>query len=285
MSARNNEERIGARNIDTSTTPAALAENPLHFVTPTEFIELPSKGIGYPEGHVLYEKDVIEIRFMTAKDEDILSSKTLLKKGIAIERFLQNIIVDSNIKVHELLIGDKNAIIVGARASGYGNIYQTKIRCPNCGETSKFDFDLNGAKTYFPPDNLDAYSIQKTTQGTFTVKTPVSGFSVEVRLMTGKDEVELAFINEKKKKLNISTDSSVTDQYKKFIVSVNGYKERDVINYYIDNMPAADSRSLRLAYKKITPNIELKGDFECPSCGHIQELEVPLGADFFWPDR
>ena len=106
MTTRNNEDRIGPQTIDSEPT-AAL--NPLEFVAPTELVDIPSKGLLYPADHPLHGKEEIEIRYMTAKEEDILTSKTLLKKGVAIDRFLQNIIVDKNIKVNDLLIGDKNA--------------------------------------------------------------------------------------------------------------------------------------------------------------------------------
>ena len=285
MSNRNNEDRIGARMPDTNPPPVGDGPtNPLHFVTPTEFIEIPSKGIGYPKGHPLDGKDVIEIRYMTAKEEDILSSKTLLKKGIAIERFLENVIIDKNIKVNSLLIGDKNAIIIGARSSGYGNIYETKVTCPKCETENTLNFDLNSASMYTPPENLEDMLVKKTESGNFLIKAPTSEFDIEVRLMRGQDEVDIVYNNQKKKKYNLK-DSLVTDQYKRFIVSVNGYTDPKIINYYIDNMPAADSRHIRRTYKKVTPNVELKDQFCCLSCGYEQELEVPLGADFFWPDR
>jgi hypothetical protein len=112
--SRNNPERTGAHSNADAPPPAAK----LQFVAPTEFVELPSKGRGYPEGHPLCGEEVIEIRFMTAKEEDILSSETLLKKGIAIERFMQSVIIDKRIKTDRLLVGDRNAIIIAARKYG-----------------------------------------------------------------------------------------------------------------------------------------------------------------------
>ena len=97
MSKRNNLDRSGAKTQADPPPPTESALSPLHFVAPTEFVELPSRGQGYPENHPLYGKETIEVRFMTAKDEDILSSRTLLKKGLAVERFLDNILVEKNI--------------------------------------------------------------------------------------------------------------------------------------------------------------------------------------------
>ena len=109
MSKRNNLDRMGAAHQGDPPPQAETKMDLLHFVAPTEFDELPSKGLGYSEEHPLFNQDTIEIRFMTAKDEDILSSRTLLKKGVAIERFLDNIIVEKDVKSSELLVGDRNA--------------------------------------------------------------------------------------------------------------------------------------------------------------------------------
>ena len=123
------------------TTPAAPAS--LSYVTPTEFVELPSRGQFYPTDHPLHGKDVIEMRFMTAKDEDILTSPALLKKGVAIDRLLQNLVVDSNVNPNNLLIGDKNAMLLAARISGYGEEYPVALQCNSCGETIEHQFNLS----------------------------------------------------------------------------------------------------------------------------------------------
>ena len=142
--SRNNNGRTGAvPQADAPMTETTDVKSPLHFVAPTEFVDLPSRGLGYDTGHPMHGKDTIEIRYMTAKDEDILTSKTLLKKGIAVERFLDNIIVDKQVKASTLLTGDRNAIIIAARISGYGADYTTQVTSPACSETSQFSYDLN----------------------------------------------------------------------------------------------------------------------------------------------
>ena len=113
---------------------------------------------------------------------------------------------------------------------------------------------------------------------------PVSKFDVECRLLTGKDEQYLVELKQNKKKKRLQ-DSTVTDQFKMMILSIQQFTDRDIINKFIDVMPAADARFLRNAYASATPNVKLKDEFSCTSCGHTQELEVPFGADFFWPDR
>ena len=161
---RNNEERSGAREVAAETPPQAQMANPLSFVVPTEFVDLPTKGRFYPEGHPLHNVEEIEIKFMTAKEEDILTSRSLLKKGVAIEKMLQNLVMDKSIDVESLFVGDRNAILVAARISGYGPEYKTSITCPACATTQTYEFDLQEAKT---SGFLDNPEILSTVEGDF----------------------------------------------------------------------------------------------------------------------
>ena len=138
---RNNEERLMGVSKPTPSEDVPKMANPMDFVMPTEFVALPSEG-KYPEGHPLHGQDSIEIRYMTAKDEDILSNRSLLKSGIALDRLIKNLIKDKNIDHRSLFVGDRNAIMIHARASAYGTDYRPKVQCPACGEISKFQFDL-----------------------------------------------------------------------------------------------------------------------------------------------
>ena len=280
MSNRNNPNRTGAGG--QPSDPASILGG-LDFVTPTEFVELPSKGQFYSEGHPLHNQEVIEIKFMTAKDEDILTSQSLLKKGLAIDRFLQNVIVDKSIKPDDLLIGDKNAVLIAARVSGYGDSYDTIVGCPACASKNQVSFDLTQKAVLESQIDTVDYA-KKTTDGTFLIKMPFSNLDVEFKLLTGKDENDLAFTQKKKAKGKMA-DSIMTDQYKKMIISVGGNNGRDVVNYYVDNMPLKDSSFLKSTYRVLNPDVKIMNEFECTTCGHEQPLEVPFGADFFWPDR
>jgi rubredoxin len=285
--SRNNEQRtaMGANSGDTSAAIKAKEtfRNPLEFVTPTDFVTLPSKGRGYPATHPLHNKEVIEIKYMTAKEEDILTSRTLLKKNLAIERFLQSIILDKNIKAKDMLIGDRNAVLVAARASGYGEVYETGVVCPECGERSKVSFDLSNPKIN-EAGKSDYCEVTPTENGTYILTAPVSKFKVELKLMTGEDEAYVMHAMQANKKNNLP-EANMSEQYKRMVVSVEGYTEQRIINHFLQNAPARDLRNIRIAYKDVSPDIKITEDFECPSCGHEQELEVPFGADFFWPDR
>tara|TARA_R110002096_G_scaffold137250_2_gene290506 strand:- start:736 stop:1551 length:816 start_codon:yes stop_codon:yes gene_type:complete len=255
----------------------------LDFVSPTQFVDLPSKGLGYPESHPFFSKEAVEIRFMTAKDEDILSSESLLRKGIAVDRFLKNVLMDDNIVVDSILIGDKNAILIAARISGYGNLYETQIQCPSCNAKNDLTFDLNRQEIHHGEIPEDS-SMTRNESGNFILELPLSSVTLEFRLLTGKDEKEMIkkMADAKKKK---SESTSVTDQYQMMTVSAQGETNRKLISKFIGLMPVGDSKLLRNAYKAVAPDVKIKDDFECTSCDYEQELEVPFGADFFWPKQ
>lgn len=280
-----NKDRLGLGD-DTSPeqsdpTPAFMGKpGPLTFSTPTEFVELPSGGRFYPENHPLHNREELEIRHMTAKQEDILSSQTLLKKGLAIDRFLESVIVGNNINTLDLLVGDRSALLVAARITGYGEEYATEVTCPSCGERSRFTFDLSKHSLYKGGDELE--EITWTDSGTFMTRLPGLKVNVEMRLLTGKDEQYLLKMSQNKKRKKLG-ETATTDQLRMTIVSVEGRSDPGSINALVEHLPAKDSRYLKEVFTKATPNIDLTQDFECSNCLHQQELEVPLTAEFFWP--
>ena len=289
MFKRNNEERVGSPAPQGGTPPIENTEPQqeqeapkpaLSFTTPTEIVDLPSKGLYYAEGHPLHGKDSVEIRFMTAKDEDILTSKSLLKKGVAIDRLLQNIIVDKSINVNSLLTGDKNALIVAARVTGYGSSYQTKMTCPSCGAQGTIDFDLEEESKVKSSEEVEG--VQDNGDGTFVATTPRGNIEVKMRLLDGSSEKKLLKLTANKKKNN-QPESTLSDQLRLAILSVGGQTDQAMINMFIRSLPASDARYLREVYSKKMPNVELKHNYECQSCGYEQELEVPFTSDFFWP--
>ena len=283
---RNNEDRLGARTVDADAPPqttGAATSASFSFSTPTEFVELPSKGRYYPDGHPLHGKEDIEIRHMTAKDEDILASETLIRKGIAVERLLQNVIVDKSIDINSLLIGDKNALVMATRVTGYGESYETQVTCPSCSKSVDQSFDLSILSLYHAEEkDLISQGIEVSSNGTFSLEMPISKVNVEVRLMNGYDEEYLLKLGENKRKKKLQ-ETMLTDQLTRMIVSINGDDSVAIKNKFIQHMPARDSRYLRTIYQKVVPDIDRVQDFICTSCGHAQELEVPFTVDFFWP--
>lgn len=283
MSERNNEQRLA------DDQPASVSAEQkqdkkadlLSFLSPTHFVDLPSKGKFYTPDHPLFNKDTVEIRFMTAKEEDILTSKSLLKKGIAVDRMLESVLVDKSIKLEDLLIGDKNAIIVGARVTGYGDEYDTKVQCPSCGSTVRHTFYLNELKNKYPCEEVEK---QLATTRTFKTKLPITKFEVEVKLLKGSDEKILAEMNEQKKSLK-KEETPMSDQLKMLIVSINGETDKNLIHRFVDACPAGDAKHIRKLYMDNIPNIDMTQKFTCRSCDSEMEMEVPFTVDFFWSGR
>ena len=269
-----NQDRLGGVQQQDTSPPQQTGG--FSFVVPTEFVELPSQGRFYAQGHPLHGKENVEIKQMTAKEEDILTSRSLLKKGVALDRLIQSLIVDKSIDPSTLLVGDRNAIIVAARVSGYGNDYSTNITCPACETKQTYTFDLNTASMLRGETNAEL-QVSDNRDGTITCILPKTQATLVVRLVTGKEERKL---------LNTTGDQGlVSRQLESVIVSVNGDSSPQAIQYAAHNLPSFDSRHLRMILKDATPNIDLTQTFSCSSCEYTQQMEVPLTADFFWPDR
>jgi len=286
--SRNNQDRVGTTPAHTEVSPViqnliSENQNSLSFVAPTEFIDLPSRGQFYPPAHPLHNQECVEIKFMTAKEEDILADKTLLKKGLAIDRLIKSILVDKSVDTNSLLVGDRNAILVGSRINGYGQEYDTKIICPVCFSHGRHEFDLSNAERNILED-LEEKGVQRTEVGTFVFRTPTVGASIECRLMTGADEKKLLKTAERQKKLKLP-ETALTNQLRAIIVSVNGQTDAKTIDAFVQSCPARDSRYIRLTYKECVPGIELKEEYVCGECGASTFVDVPFTTDFFWPQR
>ena len=272
--SRNNQSRLNAPQSAFSVDPVgAFAPTQVNISVPSEFVELPSRGIFYPPNHPLHGKQSIEIKHMTAREEDILVSESLIKKGIVLDRLIQSIVLDSKIDPSSILVCDRNAILISARSSGYGNEYEAQVFCPLCGDKNEVVYDLNNFSTEVPqlPEG-----VQLTGRGTITVTLPKSGKVVEFRLLVGRDESQ----NNPADKGN----NLISDQLKRVILSIDGNDDPGYIQIYCQNMPAFDSRFLRKIIKECTPSTDLMFDLTCISCGNKDKVEVPIGTRFFWPD-
>jgi len=277
-----NLNRQGAPN--TPPAPPQLeqqAQNIFSFPTPTEFVVLPSKGLFYGEEHPLHRAETVEIRHMTAKDEDILSSEALIKKGLVMDRLLKSVLTDATIDPATLLIGDKNAIIMAVRETGFGSLYNTNINCPACGTLNEKEFSL--ADRDIKESKL-LENVQLLENGNFLLTSTDYNpeITFEIKLLTGKDEQRIVKYVEGRKKLKLET-GSVTELLKNVLVSVNGISQASALQEIIKQIPVSLSRQIRKVYEDAMPNIELKADFNCDNCSHIERLEVPINIDFFWP--
>lgn len=250
------------------------------FEIPVETVPLPSQGKVYPEGHPLHHQSTLDITAMTAREEDILTSRALIKKGTVITELLRSCLVDKRIRPEDMLSGDRNALMVAIRITGYGREYEAEITCEACGETGEVTFDL----AQLPIKTL---SLEPLTPGTnlFEFKLPTTKALIHFSFLTGAAEEELVAHHERmKKKLNLSVESLVTSRLEKSIVSVNGIEDRNKIAHFVRRMPASDSRALRQFMELHEPGIDMRVMTECKYCGEAQLVNMPIGVKFFWPD-
>lgn len=238
------------------------------FKLPTETIDLPSGGHLYSEASGL-SSGKIEMKYMTAKEEDILSNQSYIQKGTVLDKLLQSLIV-SKINYNDLLVGDKNALMVAARILGYGAEYKFSYR----GEEETVNLaELN-------PKPLSEV-ITSTTTNEFSFILPMSGNEVTFKLLTHQDEINIKQELEGLKKLNKDNLPELTTRLKHIIQSVNGTREKKVIREFIDQaLLAQDARALRKYIFEITPDVDLTF---FPSSGG-ERTEIPVGLQFFWPD-
>lgn len=245
---------------------------------PVETMPLPSSGLVYPVDSSLYGRETVDIRAMTAREEDILTSKAYLKKGTVITELIRSCLMDKSIDPRDLLTGDRNALMVAIRITGYGSDYDAEVECPECGTKAPHKFEL----TTLPLKRLE---IAPTAPGqnVFEFKLPLSKKIVKFRFLTGKDEEDIMATGEKQKKLGLSSESNVTTNLMYSVVSIDGVEDRAKIAAFVKVMPARDSLALRNYIKDSEPGIEMKQETSCPACGHQEEVNMPLGVNFLWP--
>ena len=245
---------------------------------PLETVPLPSSGKVYSQESTLYGAEAVEIRPMTAREEDILTSRALIKRGTVITELIKSCLVDRSINPVDLLGGDRNSLMVAIRITGYGPEYPAEIECQECGTKAKHDFDL----AQLPIRRLEIEPVMPGSN-LFEFTLPRSKKLVRFRFLTGRDEEDIMTTAEKQKKLGISTESNVTTNLMHAIVSIGGIEDRSKIASFIKMMPAMDSLMLRNYIKDNEPGIIMKQETSCPSCGHSEEVVMPLGINFLWP--
>jgi hypothetical protein len=247
------------------------------YTIPTDLVDLPSRGKFYPKGHPLHKVDVVEVRYMTTKEEDVLLNQSFIEKGIVLDKLIENILVNKNIDVSTLLLGDKNAIIINARKNAYGEKYTFSYMCVNCYAENEHTTDLSKL------DYRGSEDIQFTDNGTFFIDLPVSKASLEVGLLTTKDEIEIGKKMQQKTKHGLASEPTV-ERYRKIIKSINGEQDPLVIANFVSNMPIRDSRALTKMYIKHNPDVDFVYENSCTNCGNVNKGGVPLTGNFFWLD-
>ena len=260
------------------TSQASQLKNDFGLEVPAELVPLPSNGLVYPTTSSLYGKNVIEIKAMTAKEEDILTSRALLKKGTVITELIRSCLVDRSINPLDLLSGDRNALMVAIRITGYGHMYDAELECSSCSEKFKWEFNL--AELPIKPLNIEP-AVEGTNQFLFTL--PSSKKNVKFKFLTGADEEEINRYLERTKKHNLGGESNVTTNLLFSITEIEGITDRTKISNFVRSMLAMDSKALRTHIRESEPGIIMKQDATCTACGFTEEVNMPLGASFLWP--
>jgi hypothetical protein len=238
------------------------------FKLPTETVELPSKGLLYPEDSEL-AKGTIEIKYMTAKEEDILTNQSYIRNGTVLDKLLKSLII-SKINFDDLLIGDKNAIMVAARILGYGSEYSFDY----LGEA--YNVDLSQLENKPLKEELFKGRINE-----FEFSLPKSGNVITFKILTHKDEQEINRELEGLKKINKDASPELSTRLKYMITSVEGNRDRKDVREFVDNyLLAQDSRALREYIREIQPDVDLTF---FPDGSDIR-INIPIGISFFWPD-
>ena len=238
---------------------------------PTEMVDLPSKGYFYFEGHPL-SSGKVEVKYMTAKEEDILTSQNLIQQGTVIDKLLESLIVDKSIKLDDMLIGDKNAIMLSARILGYGKQYEFTYD----GEEQSVDLST------LEPLDIDFSKFPKG-KNEFNFKLPTSEREVTFKLLTGKSEKDIDLEIKAKQKISKTQSSELTTRLKHMIISVDGSSEKSYINNFVDNeFLSRDSLAFRQYLASITPDVDMNVEV-IDSDGKKTEVAVPITVRFFWP--
>lgn len=244
------------------------------FKLPTETVKLPSKGLVYPKENPLSSGE-IEMKYMTAREEDILTNTNFLKSGVVFDKLFQSMIV-SKINYDDLIAGDRDAIMVAARILGYGKNYPIKYLNKNTGEEEEFVVDLSK----FEDKKID-FSLFNNSNELF-FKLPNTDNTITFKLLNAADEKKIEQDINTSKKINIS--SEVTTRLKHQIVSINDERDKKVIRDFVDNgLLASDSVALRKYIRDVSPGLDLKFTF-VGSDGYVEEgVSLPIGLSFFYP--
>jgi hypothetical protein len=250
------------------------------FDFPVEVVELPSRGKLYPETNPL-SKGTVELKYMTAREEDILASQNLIRKGVVLDKLFESVVVQKDVNINDIFIGDKNAILLATRVLGYGPDYNVEVTDPFTGELQKVTINL--AKIQIKEVEFDKLN----TENRYDFELPTSKAKIVFKLLTHKDEMDInAELQalERLTKVKDGASHDVSTRLRYMILEVNGNAERGYVNKYVqNNLLARDSKALRNYVKSISPDVDLTYQFTSDITGETEALDIPFGAGFFYP--
>lgn len=275
-------------NVQPERQPTTVSQDPL-LDTPFELAPLPSNGLVYPVDHPWHMKEHVEIKAITAKEENILTNRAYAKKGTTISELLKSCILDKNVDPRSLLVSDRHSLMVAIRSAGYGSIYEDEVTCSDaeCDTTSPRKFDLNT----FAIKRLDVSDVIAVGANLFQFRLPSSGHLVDFRLLTGHDEEEMYTTAQRQKKaFGQGLEDNVTATLFRSIVGITPVgatapvTDGQRISRFVQNMRGLDSLALRKKISQITPGIKMSQVLKCPACDLEEEVSMPMGITFLWPN-
>jgi len=268
------------KNLAIQDAGSAVTAATKNYPFPTETIELPSKGLLYAKSNPL-SSGTVEIKYMTAKEEDILTSQNLIKNGTVIDVLLRSLIV-SPINYNDLLVGDKNAIMIAARVLAYGKDYEVELTNPKTGHIQKENIDL----TLFSNTKFDESNFEEGSNK-FSFELPASKRMLEFKLLTHGDDKKIAdSIKAAKKASNriSGVTPELSTRLKHMIVSVDGEMDRIKISKFVDTeFLSRDSLEFREYIKQVSPDINLTYSYYGEDDGEEHSITMPMSVKFFWP--
>lgn len=250
------------------------------FVPPVTSVKLPSRGAVYPPESPLFCVEAVDVKAVTAREENILASPVLIRKGTVLTTLMRACITNRSIDPDQMLVGDRNAILTAVRISAYGHRYAARVTCPECREEAEHDFDLSR----LPLKLLEEDPVDGPGSNVFSFTLPQSGWEARFRLMDAATAARLdKEIDAVRKKTG--QEQSITLSLTAQLVSLKGITDPTRLVRGINNLPATDSRALRLHIDRISPGVDMTQEYECRSCGKSSEVEIPIGTEFFWPTK
>lgn len=247
------------------------------FAIPFDIVPLPSRGKLYKTGP-LAGQDMIEVHYLTAIEEDILTSPNLLQSGKMLDTLIKSVVKNKTIEPEKLLLGDRNAIMVWLRSTGYGAEYPVKIGCNQCSNEFIKEFDLGSLEVKYLEEEPDS-------DGHFSFTLPVSRKTITFKLLTSEDELTIIRkVESMQKKMGTPINNTNTLKLMTSVVAVDGNSDPVAIKKFVETMPIKDSKAFREFVNEFEPGIIMKQECVCPQCGNTSQEVIPIRSNFFWPD-
>ena len=267
-------------NIEQHVLKENIMKDEFGWEIPVETVPSPSQGRVYDADSVLYRRETVKIKAMTAREEDILSSKPLLIEGTAVDYLIRSCLIDKKIDVNNLITGDKNAIMISIRITGYGTDYHVKSVCDNCDHNEELIVDLSSL-------SIKRLGIVPVDEGKnrFLFNLPVTKKKIIFKFLNTNDERRRERTIEFMKEHTGNIENNITSFLEESIISVEGITDKNKIKHFINNMPALDAKKLRRHIWDNEPGIDMTHEWNCAKCSHKNKGKLPINSEFFWPTK